>query len=141
MNLLRQRGYAVAETDEPGWCVPIDSDWSHPDQEWIWDEARISSLLDEHEYTHLFVDGCRSNQGRFYDRFDHIVVLVAPLDVMLERVQTRVNNPFGSSAAEREQISQDQREFEPLLLHDADLVIDTSTAHPEAIADQLEALL
>lgn len=131
----------MAETDEPGWCVPVDGDWASPDHEWVWDEARISRLLDAHESTHLFVDGCRPNQGKFYDRFDHIVVLTAPLETMLERVSMRTNNPFGGLTSERQQISNDKQEFEPLLLSRADLVIDTSLTSPEVVADRLERLL
>lgn len=85
--------------------------------------------------------GCRSNQGNFYDRFDHIVALTAPLNVMLDRVERRSNNPFGSSESDRQQITQDKLEFEPMILRGADIVIDTSATSPEDIADQLEALL
>lgn len=141
MSILRQRGHAVAETDEPGWCVPEDGDWSSPDQSWIWDEQRIASLLDDHSSKHLFIDGCRSNQGQFYDRFDHIVAFTAPIEVMLDRVTSRSRNPFGGSAEERDQITHDKLEFEPMILRGADIVIDTSSTRPEEIADRLEALL
>lgn len=141
MSILDLRGYEVAETDEPGWCVPENGDWSTPDHEWIWDVKSIAQLLEEHANTHLFVDGCRSNQGRFYDQFDHVVVLTAPLEVMLSRVQNRTTNPFGGSIDERDKIAQDKIEFEPLLIRSADLVIDTSARSPEEIADQLENLL
>ena len=141
MAILRRRGYFIAETDEPGWCVSHSGDWSDSDTEWIWGEHRISTLLDEHASTHLFVNGCRPNQGRFYDRFDHIVVFTAPIEVMLDRVTHRTTNPFGRSADERDKIAQDKLEFEPLLIRGADLVIDTSTIHSDAIADRLESLL
>lgn len=141
MSLLTDRGYAVAETDKPGWCVPESGDWTTPDHEWIWDESRITTLLDDHISKHLFVDGCRANQGRFYDRFDHIVVLTAPIEVMLNRVANRSTNPFGGTAAERSQIIRDKLEFEPLLMSGADLVIDTSLASSKEVADRLEALL
>lgn len=129
------------ETDEPGFCMPEDGDWSSPDQTWIWNEDRMARLLDDHKRNHLFVGGCRSNQGNFYDRFDHIVALTAPLNVMLDRVERRSNNPFGSSESDRQQITQDKLEFEPMILRGADIVIDTSATSPEDIADQLEALL
>lgn len=141
LSILRQRGYAIAETDERGWCIPEDGDWSTPDNEWIWDEDRITALLDKHASTHLLIDGCRPNQGRFYGRFDHIIVFKAPIEVMLDRVTNRTTNPFGASANERDTIAQDKHEFEPILMRGADLVIDTSTMSPEEIADQLESLL
>lgn len=141
MAILRRRGHAVAETDEAGWCVPQDGNWNSEDSTWIWDESRIEHLLDDHDSTHLFVDGCRENQARFYHRFSHVVVLAASLEVMLSRVQYRTNNSYGSTARQREQIVQDKLAFEPMLLRGADLVIDTTTAPAETIADQLEALL
>ncbi len=141
ISILGERGYSVVETDEPGWCVPEDGDWSTADNEWIWDEHRITRLLDDHASTHLFIDGCRSNQGRFYDRFDHVVVFTAPLEVMLDRVANRSTNPFGRTADDQMHIAQDKSGFEPMLIRGADLVIDTSKISPDQIADWLEALL
>ena len=37
----------------------------------------MSSLLDGHAARHLFVAGCKTNQGRFYPRFDQVVLLTA----------------------------------------------------------------
>ena len=56
-----------------------------------------------------------ANQGRFYDRFDAVVLLSAPADVMLERIDARTDNPFGKSAEERAQVLADLAEVEPLL--------------------------
>lgn len=140
IGILARRGHAVVETDDPGWCVPSDGDWSSHDREWLWDEARISTLLDEHENRHLFVSGCRPNQGSFYPRFDHVVVLRAPLDVMLHRISIRTNNAFGQSIAERKAIIRDTQDVEPLLIRSADLVLDTSILSPEETAERLEAL-
>lgn len=141
IDILAGRGYPTIETDDPGWCVPGDGDWSSPDREWIWDEDRISQLLDDHADQHLFVTRCRANQGRFYHRFDDVVVLRAPINVMLDRVRNRTPNPFGRQPDERDMITKDTGEIEPLLLQSAGLVIDTSTMQPEVIADQLESLL
>lgn len=141
IRILHGRGYAIAETDEAGWCVPADGDWSTHDREWIWDETRINELLHRHRNTHLFIDGCRSNQGTFYDQFDHVVVFVAPIEVMLSRVSARSTNPFGTSAEDKAAIRQDKQEIEPLLIKGADLVIDTSAHTPESIAEQLISLL
>ena len=141
MRILQQRGYAIAETDDSGWCVPADGDRSTPDNEWIWDEDRIGELLDQYEHAKLFVDGCRPNQGAFYDRFDHVVVFVAPIEVMLDRIASRTTNPYGQSEAEQAAIRQDKHKIEPLLISGADLVIDTLIATPDSTAEQLIALL
>lgn len=101
----------------------------------------MANLLDSLADRHLLVSATRSNQGVFYDRFDLVIVLRAPLEVMLERVRTRISNPFGSTHEQREKIRQDTLEIEPLLIRSADHVIDTSVEAPAAIAMRLIALL
>ncbi|MBZ5712240.1 hypothetical protein [Nannocystis pusilla] len=86
---------------------------------------------------HLFVAGCRSNQGRCYPLFDRVVLLCAPIDVMLARLVARTTNQFGKSPAERAKILADHAEVQPLLRASADLEIDT-TAPLGAVVDQLE---
>lgn len=141
MAILRERGIATIETDDPGWCVPENGDWNTPDSEWIWDIDRIRDQLLAHTGTHIVVDGCRPNQGELYPLFGHVVLLTAPMDVMRERVSIRSTNPFGSSAQQRQKITEDKLEFEPLLMRSADHVIDTSLEDPKTIADRLISLL
>jgi broad-specificity NMP kinase len=87
----------------------------------------------------LFLSGCVPNQGRFYPRFDAIVLLTAPPDVLLERVATRNTNDFGKSANERALVSDDIREVEPLLRTGATAEIDTRLSAAE-VADRLESI-
>ena len=47
-----------------------------------------------------------ANQGAVYDRFDAVVLLSAPVDVILDRVADRAN-PFGSTAEDRTKIAKD----------------------------------
>jgi thymidylate kinase len=61
------------------------------------------------------MSGTVSNQGRFYDRFDAVVLLRAPADVLLERISSRTTNEYGKSLEERELILTHLREVEPLL--------------------------
>ena len=42
-----------------------------------------------------------SNEGRFYDRFDAVVLLSALTNVLLRRLETRTTNPYGKTAAQR----------------------------------------
>jgi hypothetical protein len=42
-----------------------------------------------------------ANQGRFYDRFDAVVLLSAPADVILERIEARTTNTFGDETGRR----------------------------------------
>ena len=74
----------------------------------------------------LFVIGSDDAQVHFYPDFDHIVLLSAPRDVMVERLATRTNNPFGKTSDELAKILADLETYEPLMRRDATHEIDTS---------------
>ena len=118
VEALRAQGYRAVDTDD-GWCT------TSADGEWVWNEPLIEQLLDEGDDDILFVAGTASNQGKFRDRFAHIVLLSAPIDVIVERLATRTNNPFGKSDAQRAQVRADTSEVEPRLRRVADLELDT----------------
>src|SRR5689334_17840455 len=123
---LAQRGYATVDTDGGPWIEIIDG-------EPLWREALIDALLKQQREQPLFVQGTVANQWRFYDRFDAVVLLTAPTDVMLDRVQRRTNNPFGKTAEERDRIRADIEEIEPLLRRSATHEIDTTRPLPEVV--------
>jgi dephospho-CoA kinase len=106
--------------------------------DWMWREDRIQDLLATENATGvLFVSGCSSNQGKFYDRFDHIILLTAPAGVMAERLATRTNNPFGQDPEEVARSLQLKDEIEPLLRRGADLEIDTSLPLDDVVTEVL----
>ena len=107
---LARRGLRVVDTDEPGWSV-----WDEAEGGMVWREDRIAELLASAGDGPLYVSGCVSNQGRFYDRFEAVVLLSAPAEVLLERVAGRTTNDFGKTEAERERILADLAAFEPRL--------------------------
>ena len=109
---LARRGHSVVDTDYGDWIEDVKL----PDGsvEPLWNEERIDALLTRASDGALFVVGTVANQGRFYPRFDAVVLLSAPLDVILERVASR-ENPFGRTEAEREKIADDLATYEPLL--------------------------
>jgi len=125
---LRRRGHHTVDTDEPGWDDGMGQ----------WDEARITRLLDEHET--VVVSGTVENQGKFYDRFAHVVLLSAPLDVLLDRVRTRTNSPYGRTDQDRAEISGYVATVEPLLRRGASLELDGTRPVTE-LADIVEGLL
>ncbi len=92
---LARRGHRVVDTDYGGWIEDVRL----PDGsvEPLWNEERIDALLSGHSDGALFVVGTVANQGKFYPRFDAVVLLSAPLDVILERVGTRESNPYGKT--------------------------------------------
>ncbi|HEY2353350.1 MAG TPA: shikimate kinase [Gaiellaceae bacterium] len=122
---LARRGYRTVDTDEPGWKRGE-----------LWDEERIARLLAEDGPT-LILSGTVVNQGRFYDRFDTVVLLSAPADVILERIAARTNNPWGKSPAQRDLILEQIREVEPLLRATCTHEIDAS----RPLADVVERLV
>ena len=127
---LRRRGHRVVDTDYGGWIEHLQS-------EPLWNEERMDALLASNGA--LFVSGCVANQGRFYPRFDAVVLLTAPLEVIMSRVAARDTNDYGKAEAERELIASDLAQFEPLLRRRATVEIDTSK-QLEEVADELEAI-
>jgi dephospho-CoA kinase len=91
-------------------------------------------LLDEHHDGVLFISGCAENQGTFYPRFDAVVLLSAPADVILERVGERESNDFGKTDAERDLILHDLATVEPLLRAGATAEIDTRAPLDDVVA-------
>ena len=73
-------------------------------------------------------------RGTFYPRFDAVVLLTAPADVILERVAGRESNSFGKHDAERDRILDDLATVEPLLRAGATAEIDTRAPLDEVVA-------
>src|SRR3954454_6611915 len=90
---LRTRGFQVVDTDEDGWTEWTDEDGGH-----VWREDPIAALLSREEGPTLYVSGTVSNQGRFYPQFDAVVLLSAPAEVLLRRIERRTTNPYGKTA-------------------------------------------
>ncbi|MFI9387958.1 AAA family ATPase [Kutzneria sp. NPDC052558] len=131
LRALSVRGHRTVDTDSSRW-----SRWEGAD--WIWREDAMSALLATPGP--LFVAGCKSNQGRFYPLFDHIVLLSAPADVLLARIAARTDNPYGKLPAERAEILANLTAVEPLLRATCTLELD-ATAPPDHVVRQLETLI
>lgn len=110
-----------------------------PVGEWLWREDRIAELLSPDQDGTLYVSGCASNQGKFYDRFDAIVLLSAPGEVLLERVAHRATNDYGQGPGERERILSDLVSTEPLLRATSTHELD-ATRPVNEVVDELVAI-
>ncbi|SBT47345.1 AAA family ATPase [Micromonospora auratinigra] len=128
LRALAGRGYRTVDTDYDGWTTADGR----------WDEPRMAALLAGRGP--LAVSGTVENQGRFYHRFDQVVLLSAPIDVLLDRVRDRTDNPYGGTAGQRAEIRRYTREVEPLLRRGATVELD-GTRPVEALADEVAALL
>lgn len=131
---LRRLGFDAVDTDEPGW-----TEWNDEDGGYLWLEDRIAELLDHDRETTLYVSGTVSNQGRFYPRFDAIVLLAAPAEVLLRRIDARTTNPYGKATEERELILRHLAEVEPLLRATCTHEVDASQP-VDAVVAQLVAI-
>lgn len=131
---LARRGFRTVDTDLDGWSV-----FDEAGDEWLWDEARIAALLDDAGAEPLFVSGTVRNQVRFYDRFDAVVLLSAPLDVILERIDTRTGNDWGKTPEQRALVAAQVAEIEPLLRRGCTHEVDATRPLGEVV-DALAAL-
>lgn len=135
---LGRRGHRVVDTDYGGWSEDVAlPDGSGVEQ--LWREDRFRVLLAEDLEGSLFVSGTAANQGKFYDRFDVVVLLSLPVDVLLERVAERGTNDFGKTPDQRRRILRDLDLVEPLLRRTATAEIDTRRPLGEVV-DAIEAL-
>ncbi len=125
---LSRRGHLTVDTDYDGWELPDGR----------WDEPRMSHLLAEQP--DVVVSGTVENQGPFYDRFEHVVLLSAPVDLLLERVGRRTNNPYGKTADQQADIAGYVEGVEPLLRRGATLELDGRRPVGE-LADVIEDLV
>ena len=136
---LGRRGYRVVETDEPGWSEYheyVDPTDELHRGEWLWVEERITELLaTADDDRSLFVEGCVRNQSKFYDRFDAVVLLSAPADVILDRIARRTTNNYGKTPVERAMILDDLAMVEPLLREGCTHELDASRPLAEVVAD------
>ena len=121
LDELGRRGFRVVDTDSPAW-----SEWIPGAGEWLWREDRIAALLAPEDNDVLYVSGCMSNQGKFYHRFDAVVLLSAPLEVILERVANRTTNDYGKGPGELDLIRFHLDSVEPLLRATCTHEIDAS---------------
>ena len=125
---LARRGHPVLDTDDAGWHRADGT----------WDEPRLRQHLEAHP--DLVVAGTAENQGRFSPWFDQVVLLSAPVEVLIDRLRGRTNNPYGKTDAEQRDVRRYVLEVEPLLRATASVEIDARRPLPE-IADRVESLL
>lgn len=88
INVLTALGHKAAGTDD-GWCEPS------PDGRQRRRQDAIGELLAADEAGMIFVAGCEENQVVFHPRFDVIILLSAPAEVLTERLASRTANSYG----------------------------------------------
>ncbi|MEY9934373.1 dephospho-CoA kinase [Catenulispora sp. GP43] len=127
---LASRGYATVDTDYGDFHEVVDG-------ERLWRHERIEAVLaaaSVGESGVLFVQGTVRNQSSYYSRFDHIVLLSAPAEVLVERLSTRTTNTYGKDPAELAETLEYVQTVEPLLRRSATLEVVTTVPVAE-VAD------
>lgn len=119
LDELADRGYRTVDTDYGDYFETVGG-------ERLWRADRVSALLASVPGGPpgvLFVAGTTRNQGLFYPRFNHIVLLSAPPEVLAARLATRTTNPYGKDPAELAETLEYQQTVEPLLRRAATLEV------------------
>jgi dephospho-CoA kinase len=130
VRALVASGHTAVDADD-GWCEPL------PDGRQRWREEAVEALLTTQDADVLFLAGCEENQARFHDRFDHIVLLSAPAEIVVERLRTRTGNPYGKTDEDRRRVLDDLATVEPLLRRAATCEISTTAPLDEVVATLL----
>lgn len=139
IEALAARGYEAidADTDEFSEWVEVGDDSNtpgspvEPGRDWVWREDRIQAVLSaqdnagDEEAGVLFLSGCAMNMGKFLPQFDHVILLSAPPEVIVERLATRTNNPYGKHPDQVARVLDLRETVEPLLRRVAGHEIDT----------------
>ncbi len=138
---LAARGKKAVDLDYADYsfeATGVDAATGLPVRDWLWREERMKELLDIEDVDVLFVGGTASNQAKFYSRFDHVVLLTAPDDVMAGRMMKRTNNRYGKEPADVARQLSLKKVVEPWLRGAADLEVDTVAPMDEVVAAILQ---
>jgi dephospho-CoA kinase len=149
VSALADRGYLAIDLDDETYSewVTVSDDSStpgtpvEPDRDWVWREDRVQSLLTVELGEPLFLSGTSANMGKFLPRFDHIILLSAPEEVIVHRLASRVNNPYGKKPSEAARVISQIETVEPLLRKIADHEIDTCASLDKVVAIVLRLVL
>jgi shikimate kinase len=113
---LAAHGYLAVDMDEPGWYAHA------PDGDRIWCEGRIQDFLAREDGEVCFVA---------------IVLLSVPAALLVERLATRTNNPYGKHPDELAEVLGYRETVEPRLRRGATHEIDTSAPLDQVVATLL----
>jgi shikimate kinase len=143
---LSARGYKAVDADSDEWSEWVEYTSTpeevgtpvEPDRDWVWREDRIQTLLSTEDADILFLSGCAVNMGKFYPQFDQIILLSAPAAVIVERLATRTNNPYGKHPDEVARVLSLIETVEPLLRNSTEHEVDTSAPLDQVVATVLQ---
>jgi hypothetical protein len=119
---------------------PEPGDYRWGDLDWVWNEERLQALLAADDDRDLIVAGTSQNQGKFYPYFNDIVLLSAPVEVIMDRLNRRASNPYGTTPRTQARVLEHIETVEPLLRAGAGHEIDTNRPLADVVGQVLELL-
>ena len=136
---LADAGHRAVDLDTPAYSHEVDADPGEltgigGGRDWVWREDRVAQLLDEDAGPVLFAAGTSPNQGAFAARFDAIVLLTAPAEVIVRRLAARTGDAFGTRPGQVARTLALQEQVEPLLRARATHEIDTRAPLDDVVA-------
>jgi len=140
VQALQAGGRRAVDLDQPAWSCWVETPGTAPDEtvepgrDWLWRADRVHELLAGDEDGELFVSGCAPNMGRFVPRFERVVLLTAPPDVIVRRLAARPAGSYGSRAEQAERVLGQRGTVEALLRRIAHHELDTSRAVDATLA-------
>jgi shikimate kinase len=128
---LAARGYPAVDLDTPEWSEWVDADPADAltpqvGKDWLWREDPVRKLPSEHQSGRLFISGCAENMKRFFPLIELIVLLSAPMEVIMKRLEARSPDGYANTYQERQKVGELISTIEPLLRDCADHEIDTT---------------
>ena len=135
---LQARGFAAIDLDTPDWSHWVDAalaDGLMPadGKDWVWQEDRVRVLLSAPQDGLLFISGCAENMHRLYPLIDRVILLSAPIDTIMARLEKRSADGYGHTTEERARIAELIAMIEPLLREAAHHEINTSGPVAETV--------
>lgn len=142
---LVARGHRAVDLDTPEWsewvdAAPTDTLTPAEGKDWVWREDRVRTLLLEQDQAPLFVSGCAENMGRLLPLIDIVILLSAPVATIMQRLEARSAESYGSTDEERQKVGELLATIEPLLRQSADHEIDTSGPVEVAVEEILKVI-
>lgn len=120
----------VEVTDDSGTLgTPVEAN-----RDWVWREDRVQALLANEDGEILFLSGCAANMGKFLPQFDHVVLLSAPAEVLVERLRMRTTNSYGKHPDEVARVLDLVEQVEPALRRVAGYEITTNAPLEDVVA-------
>jgi broad-specificity NMP kinase len=117
---------------------PILSDEWFDSKHYICDLKKLKEILDQHK--DIVMTGVASgNHTEYFPFFDRVILLQCNPETFIDRMKTRIA-PYGKTKAEQDDAIKWQKEFDPLLLSQGAIPINTE-GNIDTVVDKIIGLI